>query len=199
MRRAERHLGFTIVELLIVVVVIAVLAAITTVAYNGIQLRANNSARVSNATAAVKLVTAYIATYGAYPATRNSCIGNGFTSSNNACWGIDSATPTTRSGSMNDTELVKVGSLPNNTTPPVQASSWQALGPVYIYNTSYTVDGVSNPVIILYFLDGNNQECGAGQLVRSTATNTFVTVTGSPRNSGNSGSGTTCYMAIQGA
>jgi prepilin-type N-terminal cleavage/methylation domain-containing protein len=36
--------GFTIVELLIVVVVIAILAAITIIAYNGIQNRANDSA-----------------------------------------------------------------------------------------------------------------------------------------------------------
>ena len=36
--------GFTIVELLIVIVVIAILAAITIVAFNGIQQRAKNSA-----------------------------------------------------------------------------------------------------------------------------------------------------------
>lgn len=33
----ERQIGFTIVELLIVIVVIGILAAITVVAYNGIQ------------------------------------------------------------------------------------------------------------------------------------------------------------------
>lgn len=37
------HRGFTIVELLIVVVVIAILAAITIVAFNGIRARANDS------------------------------------------------------------------------------------------------------------------------------------------------------------
>lgn len=39
----RRQYGFTIVELLIVIVVIAILAAITVVAYNGIQTRANDS------------------------------------------------------------------------------------------------------------------------------------------------------------
>jgi len=41
--------GFTIVELLIVVVVIAILAAITIVSYNGITSRANSSAAAANA------------------------------------------------------------------------------------------------------------------------------------------------------
>lgn len=44
--------GFTIVELLIVIVVIAILAAITIVAYNGIQARAKT---VAGQTAAANL------------------------------------------------------------------------------------------------------------------------------------------------
>ncbi len=44
----KRQSGFTIVELLIVIVVIGILAAITIVAFNGIQNRANDSAVVSD-------------------------------------------------------------------------------------------------------------------------------------------------------
>lgn len=44
MRVYAKQKGFTIVELLIVIVVIGILAAITIVAYNGIQNRANDAA-----------------------------------------------------------------------------------------------------------------------------------------------------------
>jgi prepilin-type N-terminal cleavage/methylation domain-containing protein len=46
----NREQGFTIVELLIVVVVIAILAAITIVAYNGINQRATSSATIAELT-----------------------------------------------------------------------------------------------------------------------------------------------------
>lgn len=56
--------GFTIVELLIVIVVIAILAAITIVAYNGIQSRANDS-RIKTAVGQIeKSIQLYVAEYG---------------------------------------------------------------------------------------------------------------------------------------
>jgi len=65
-----RRDGFTIVELLIVIVVIAILAAITIVAYNGIQNRAKASAAQSGAAQVKKKATAYALTNSdAYPAT----------------------------------------------------------------------------------------------------------------------------------
>jgi prepilin-type N-terminal cleavage/methylation domain-containing protein len=67
----DNRRGFTIVELLIVVVVIAILAAITIVSYNGIQNSARSSALTAElAQVAKKLELAKIAdSSGAYPLT----------------------------------------------------------------------------------------------------------------------------------
>ena len=59
--------GFTIVELLIVIVVIAILAAITIVAYNGIQNRANDNVIQSDLSKFAKTVRLYEAENGALP------------------------------------------------------------------------------------------------------------------------------------
>lgn len=53
--------GFTIVELLIVIVVIAILAAISIVAYTGITTKANSSAAKANAIAVQKVAETYFA------------------------------------------------------------------------------------------------------------------------------------------
>lgn len=73
--------GFTIVELLIVVVIIAILAAITIVAYNGITQRANAAAAQSGAEqVAKKLATYAIDNNDTFPATLASL---GFVNSGN--------------------------------------------------------------------------------------------------------------------
>jgi len=62
-----KNQGFTIVELLIVVVVIAILAAITIVSYNGITNRANQSAAKAAAATVQKKVELYNAEMSVYP------------------------------------------------------------------------------------------------------------------------------------
>lgn len=69
MKRGHQLSGFTIVELLIVIVVIGILAAITIVAYNGIQDRARNAQRVSDVNTIQKALEQYKALNGTYPAT----------------------------------------------------------------------------------------------------------------------------------
>jgi prepilin-type N-terminal cleavage/methylation domain-containing protein len=196
-----KGLGFTIVELLIVIVIIGILAAISLVAYNGIQQRANNSSRIANASAAIKLINAYTTTYGAYPTTTaNSCVGNGFPIRQDlgyaVCWGYDSSTPSNRNATFNDTELRKIGSLPNNTTPGVVTPFWTGLGPVWIYDPARTVDGASRPAMILYFLDGANKECSVGDIIRQTSGNAWASVTTTPRMSSTHGNSTFCYAAL---
>ncbi len=65
--KIQSERGFTIVELLIVVVVIAILAAITIVSYNGITRSANASSAKSTAGSVAKKLEAYQAEQGRYP------------------------------------------------------------------------------------------------------------------------------------
>ena len=69
---ASRQRGFTIVELLIVIVVIAILAAITIVAYNGIQNRAVAATLQSDLNNAAKMLKLYQVDNGAYPTSIDS-------------------------------------------------------------------------------------------------------------------------------
>jgi len=61
--------GFTIVELLIVIVVIAILAAISIVAYNGVQERARVSVQKSDILAIAKQASLFMVDDGAPPNT----------------------------------------------------------------------------------------------------------------------------------
>ncbi|MES2876148.1 MAG: carbohydrate binding domain-containing protein [Patescibacteria group bacterium] len=71
MSTIARRTGFTIVELLIVIVIIAVLAAITIVAFNGIQQRARTSQVVSSTSQTKKKLEVYKIENGSYPTTGN--------------------------------------------------------------------------------------------------------------------------------
>lgn len=76
----DRHsTGFTIVELLIVIVVIGILAAITIVAYNGIQERARKTNLISAVRSYVTGLNLYYAANNSYPSTQTVCLGIGYT------------------------------------------------------------------------------------------------------------------------
>jgi prepilin-type N-terminal cleavage/methylation domain-containing protein len=64
-----KQTGFTIVELLIVIVVIGILAAITIVAYNGVQQRARDAKMASTLQSAAKKAQVEYNLTGNYPAT----------------------------------------------------------------------------------------------------------------------------------
>lgn len=68
--------GFTIVELLIVIVVIGILAAIVIVAYSGIQVRARNSQTTSAARGYYSAFLSYVASNGKLPPDQYNGMAN---------------------------------------------------------------------------------------------------------------------------
>ena len=137
--------GFTIVELLIVIVVIAILAAISVVAFNGIQARAQNTNRLTELNAWNKLFALYKGTYGSYPRPDSTtfgqykygfCLGIGYPGQTNPTTGAggkchDNTAPVNLA--LN-TELKKVSSLPSGIRTPTKAN---ALG-VYVDYWGYS-------------------------------------------------------------
>ncbi len=63
----NKNKGFTIVELLIVIVVIGILATLVIVTFTGIQQKARNSQRQTDINAVDSHVEAFYAQYGFYP------------------------------------------------------------------------------------------------------------------------------------
>lgn len=77
MKSGQKQTGFTIVELLIVIVVIAILAAISIVAYNGIQQRARDNVRKSDVATIVKAFKLYNIDKGSWMDAASGCGSGG--------------------------------------------------------------------------------------------------------------------------
>ena len=152
--------GFTIVELLIVIVVIAVLAAITVIAYNGIQQRANNTAIIQAVGQTIKSIQAYKAQEGDYPVNSTyACI----TSSS----GCVEANGTSRTANATlDVNIAKVSTLPRN----VPNTTSLANGIIYNHAADRQYNGQLRPVLLMYFLNGLAQKCGVNDVMTAWGT-----------------------------
>lgn len=157
MRKSVR--GFTIVELLIVIVVIAILAAITIVAYNGVQKRALNTSRLTEVEAWQKQFLLYYANNGAAVSGYTGqylCLGSGFPSGKcrNYTQAVGSGSTYAESANTSLMTALKsaTGSLPTGgTRQPVG----NYVGPyVYIWNDN---SGFS----LFTFFDGGSTSCPA--------------------------------------
>lgn len=83
----KQRSGFTLVELLIVIVVIAILASISIVAYQGIQSRARDTQRLQDVKTIAKAMEMYYADKGVYPPTNGSTkINTAWVTTADASW-----------------------------------------------------------------------------------------------------------------
>lgn len=107
--------GFTIVELLIAVVVIAVLAGIATLSFNGLRVRGEHSKTVSAVTAYARAITLYAHTNSVYPAAPWACVADSDTNCGQIpagaaiCFGVGQAI---RNAAVDTALLTQVNKLP---------------------------------------------------------------------------------------
>jgi prepilin-type N-terminal cleavage/methylation domain-containing protein len=155
--------GFTIVELLIVIVVIGVLASITAVAYTGVTTNANRQSAAAELNAWEKLFLSYKATYGVFPTTGLAngayCLGTGFI--NGSCRHNSGAPPyshpeNSAGAASIITEIRKVGVPPLNTRKytvdsldGTQQGPYVFVAPTYVELHTFTT-GLSNDDCLKY-------------------------------------------------
>jgi len=151
MFKRQKQAGFTIVELLIVIVVIGILAAITIVAFNGVTTKAENTKTVNAVAAYSKAIAGYAAVNSAYPNFAYPCLGPSGTNCGNvtdntgACNFIGG---TNYSGSF-DTAIKTIASaLPGASTQSMNCGGKSYGGAFY-----GSTDGKA--ATITYFLKGN--------------------------------------------
>lgn len=135
---SKRADGFTIVELLVVIVVIAILAAITIVAFNGITDRANaaqaNSAMANN----IKALRLYASETGSYPTP---------TSPNTQTIGCFDGTATCNGSAYQATSTALVNAVlkeTTNTTGGSLPTFWNSRYALIQYSSTAPPSGYSN-------------------------------------------------------
>ncbi len=167
--------------------VIAILAAITIVSYNGITQRANNTATVDAAAKVYRMVLAYIALNNAYPKTTN---GNACVTIDTGCFGTSViATDTTFNNNM-----ATIGTVPR-TAPKTSDTHY---GIYFLYEPDLTFNGASLPMRLSYFLDGANQPCKLDNVTNYAYPAMNSSTTGYTTNNISGSGKTLCWVSIPG-
>jgi len=152
--------GFTIVELLVVIVVIAILTAITIVAYNGIQSRARGSKIVAALDVYEKTARLYKEENGVYPSSDdgfNVCLGDSYPATSlfaeGECYAVGGSSYQ-ESQTTNDQFKTVVSNLPDVSDASVDTGAGGAIRGI-LYQR------VGNEAIMTYYIAGD-QPCGRG-------------------------------------
>lgn len=154
MHKKVQTSGFTIVELLIVIVVIALLAAISIVAYTGIQARARDSQRQQDVKVITQALEMYYLDHGRYPAS--SCT--------DSCGSVNAAWSTTNAGNGWEnlaSHLVPeyISELPLDPNPTMGSNPYSGVGRGYGYFSGNACGTTGRQAYILvYTLEAGAQK-----------------------------------------
>ena len=152
--------GFTIVELLIVIVVVAILAAISIVAYNGIQTRAENTTTINGVAAYAKALALYGADNGQYPSTTvYPCLGS---PTANACSKLSGTGGCAYAGatSVNTAFDASIAQYFGGTKPVISNQTMTCAGGE-IYRGAYANKNDTNPKVLNLSVFLKNTTCPA--------------------------------------
>lgn len=162
--------GFTIVELLIVIVVIGILAAITIVAYSNVQSRARNTQILTAFDTFEKGLTLYKTNHGTYPSSGSPgvyCLGGNYPVTANfgagECFKSGSTVVAQVNSTVNTALQEAILPLPSVDYPDVTFT---------IASVTYWARGilfnwaVANDPYIAYYLQQDG-DCGRGQKIVS--------------------------------
>lgn len=175
--------GFTIVELLIVIVVVAILAAISIVAYTGIQDRAQNAAKIQSAQQIAKAYDAAIVQRGINLGTHAPyCLPTGLPDISGdgvADCGITAVDgPYDRMEKAAANAMLQGAGLVNLSFPDTEVTGTNGRkyrGIQVTYGSGqYGVDGVHQPFFLYFFLKGENQDCSSGYSIAQNVGNDNV-------------------------
>ena len=152
-----RPRGFTIVELLIVIVVIGILAAITMVAFSTITTRANNTQTTAGFKEFIKAFYAYGTENGDYP-NAAGCLGEGYPSNRclsqdntGACFGLGGATNTALNAALRP---YMGGKLPTVSMQQASCGGTSYIGAYAAYNST-------SKIMNAYMILRGDQTCPA--------------------------------------
>lgn len=160
--------GFTLVELLIVIVIIGILTGVVLLTFAGVQQKARNTKTVSNVRQYYTAIQLYRASRGLYPQVPNEgqspvtmvCLGKGYL--NQKCGRVTGTDIYESDAFLQELKTVAGGSLTNSVVNdwPGSVSNEDFIGAVY------GIDAVGPPAphtgrgrVIEWFLEGPDQDC----------------------------------------
>ena len=189
--------GFTIVEILIVIVVIAILATITVVSYNGIQVRAEKDKTLTAVRAYKQALEVYKAFEGAYPTTATYCLGSGYIDrtgdGNPDCrWNSGNVNPNT---AFNSALATYVQASVDITQKPVMSGSSGMVGMYFMNDSRLSLDGNPQYNWIVYAVPDKHCALNVPLLVAPYPTGGFTSKS-NDTVSENWGSGGLCWIPL---